>query len=97
MFIFARSKFPRPLLLGRVGSILNSKSLAFGSVFGVIPIGRSGRGSMVEADNGIGEAIGAVEGNASRDGSCNVADDGRGTGMVRCFEDGVDASAAASF
>jgi hypothetical protein len=52
---------------------------------------------MVEADNGIGEAIGAVEGNASRDGSCNVADDGRGTGMVRCFEDGVDASAAASF
>jgi hypothetical protein len=50
---------------------------------------------MVEADNGIGEASGAVEDEAW--GIDNDAEDGRGTGMVRCFEDGVDASAAASF
>jgi hypothetical protein len=50
---------------------------------------------MVEADNGIGEASGAVEDEAW--GTDNDVEGGRGTGMVRCFEDGVDASAAASF
>jgi hypothetical protein len=48
----------------------------------------------VEADNGIGEASGAVEDDAC--GIDSVVEVGRGTGIVRCFEEGVDASAAAS-
>jgi len=47
---------------------------------------------MVDADKGIGEASGAVE----VWGIDSVVEGGRGTGMVRCFEDGV-VSAAASF
>jgi len=47
---------------------------------------------MVDADNGIGEASGAAE----VWGIDSVVEVGRGTGMVRCFEDGV-VSAAASF
>lgn len=49
----------------------------------------------MEADSGIGEASGAVEGKPC--GIDSVVEGGRGTGMVRCFEDGVYASAAASF
>jgi hypothetical protein len=88
MFIFPRS---RPLLPGNVGSVLNSNSF----LISVLEVGGSEKGSRVEADNGIGEASGAVE-----DDACGIdsdVEDGRGTGMVRCFEEGVDASAAASF
>lgn len=62
----------------------------------MIPLDDSGKASIVEADNGIGDAIGAAEGRTSW-GMVNDVDGGRGTGIVRCFEDGVDASAAASF
>jgi hypothetical protein len=88
MFIFPRS---RPLLPGNVGSVLNSNSF----LISVLVVGSSVKGSIVEADNGIGEASGAVEDEAW--GIDSVVEGGRGTGMVRCFEDGVDASAAASF
>jgi len=88
MFIFPRS---RPLLPGNVGSVLNSNSF----LISVFEVGGSEKGSIVEADNGIGEASGAVEGKPW--GIDNVVEGGRGTGMDKCFEDGVDASAAASF
>jgi len=88
MFIFPRS---RPLLPGNVGSVLNSNSF----LISVLEVEGSEKGSIVEADNGIGEASGAVEGKPW--GIVSVVVGGRGTGMVRCFEDGVDASAAASF
>ena len=88
MFIFPRS---RPLLPGNVGRVLNSNSF----LTSVLEVGGSEKGSIVEADSGIGEASGAVEGKPC--GIDSVVEGGRGTGMVRCFEDGVDASAAASF
>jgi len=59
--------------------------------------GGVGNGSIVEADRGIGEASGAVDGNESCDGICSDIVEGRGTAIFRFFEDGVDASEAASF
>jgi hypothetical protein len=102
MFILPRSKFPRPLLLGNVGSILKSNSLVFGltaergSILGIISGGgRSGKVSIVDADRGIGEANGADGIGASWFGIVNDADEGgggSGIGIVRCLEEGVDAS-----
>ena len=59
--------------------------------------GGVGNGSIVEADRGIGEASGAVDGNESCDGICSDIVEGRGTAIFKFFEDGVEASAAASF
>ena len=104
MLILPRSRFPSPLLLGNVGSMLKSNSLLFGltggtgSAFGMRSVGgKSGNASIVDADKGIGDAMGIVEVGTSWFGIVKDVDGGgSGTGIARCFDEGVDASCAAA-